>query len=142
MPKFTFALVSDFNLMHLSSLTFSCDTTLIFLLTHRCLVLMPLCLELIKWKKIFTNTLSKYVIRIKNYYFEWMCRNEHNKINLTHPIMQAIALCTEEFCFVTVPVFLTLIWATLQSKILTMPKTDIAENMNSCLFVYLINMEL
>ena len=71
-----------------------------------------------------------------------MCRNEHNKINLTHPIIQAIALCTEEFGFVTVPVFLTLIWATLQSKILTMPKTDIAENMNSCLIVYLINMEL
>ena len=45
----------------------------------------------------------------KNYYFEWMCKNERNKINQTHPLMQAIALWTEGFGLVTVPVFVTLI---------------------------------
>ena len=41
--------------------------------------------------------------------FEWMSKNENNKINQTHPIMQAIPLCTEGFGFITAPVFPTLI---------------------------------
>ena len=71
-----------------------------------------------------------------------MCKNEHNKINQTHPLMQAIALWTEGFGLVTAPVFLTLIWTILQNKILTMSKTHIPENINSCICVYLNKMQL